>query len=140
MLELAKMGKTIFFSTHILADVAEICTRVGIIEDGTMVATGGIEDLQKLVMPHKQVELAVLDSFETVASLLAGREGVDGVSALPAAEENRTRLGFSFAGDDAALGDLLAFLVKNKARVVQFKEESRNLEEVFMRITKGVVS
>ena len=40
LVELARMGKTVFFSTHILADVAEICTRVGIIEGGQIVALG----------------------------------------------------------------------------------------------------
>jgi ABC-2 type transport system ATP-binding protein len=44
LVELSRMGKTIFFSTHILADVAEICTRVGIIEAGELVAAGELED------------------------------------------------------------------------------------------------
>lgn len=40
LVELSKMGKTIFFSSHILADVSEICTHIGIIEAGQMVAQG----------------------------------------------------------------------------------------------------
>jgi ABC-2 type transport system ATP-binding protein len=44
LVELARMGKTIFFSTHILADVAEICTQVGIIEAGKLVAAGSLAE------------------------------------------------------------------------------------------------
>ena len=47
LVELARMGKTVFFSTHILADVAEICTRVGIIEAGQIVAMGTLDELQR---------------------------------------------------------------------------------------------
>ncbi|MGH2523813.1 MAG: ABC transporter ATP-binding protein, partial [Anaerolineales bacterium] len=43
LLELSRLGKTIFFSTHILADVAEICTQVGIVEAGRLVAQGSLE-------------------------------------------------------------------------------------------------
>ncbi|NLH08413.1 MAG: ABC transporter ATP-binding protein, partial [Chloroflexi bacterium] len=47
LVELANMGKTIFFSTHILADVQEICTQVGIIEAGRLVMEGDIEEMQR---------------------------------------------------------------------------------------------
>ena len=52
LVELAKMGKTIFFSSHILADVAEICTHIGIIEAGQMVAQGRMDEMQRQLMPQ----------------------------------------------------------------------------------------
>ncbi len=139
LLELAKMGKTIFFSTHILADVAEICTRVGIIEEGKMIATGGIEELQRLVMPHKQVQITALNTQEKIAAVLAQQEAVSALNFLTPSDE-RVRVEFTFAGDDAALGNFLAFSVGEGLRVIELKEESRDLEEVFMRVTKGLVT
>ena len=46
LVELAKMGKTIFFSTHILADVSEICTHIGILEAGEVIAQGSMEEMR----------------------------------------------------------------------------------------------
>jgi len=140
MRELSRMGKTIFFSTHILSDVSEICTHVGIIESGEMVATGGIEDLQQLVMPHRQVVITTLGSPEQTEQALKCFEGVSEIAANGAPSEARSRLEFAFVGDDKALSDLLAGLVKKGIKVIHFSEETRDLEEVFMRITKGLVS
>src|SRR5215813_8224361 len=61
LVELSKMGKTIFFSSHILADVAEICTHIGIIEAGQMVMQGRMEDLQRQLMPHREVIVTLSD-------------------------------------------------------------------------------
>jgi len=55
LVELAKMGKTIFFSSHILADVSEICTHIGIIEGGKMVAQGSMEAMRAQLMPHREI-------------------------------------------------------------------------------------
>ena len=141
MLELARLGKTIFFSTHILADVAEICTRVGIIEEGKMVATGGIEELQQLVMPHRQVQLTVLNRATEVEEILRNLSGVSAVENLtPNGNNGRTRFEFEFTGEESALSDLLTRLIQADIQIIHFSEERRDLEEVFMRVTKGLVT
>lgn len=141
LLELARLGKTIFFSTHILADVAEICTRVGIIEGGKMVATGGIGELQQLVMPHRQVQLTVLNHATNAETLLRNIPGVSAVENLtPNGKDGPTRFEFEFLGDEASLSGLLAHLIQNEIQVIHFSEERHDLEEVFMRVTKGTVT
>lgn len=141
MLELARLGKTIFFSTHILADVAEICTRVGIIESGQMVATGGIEELQQMVMPHRQVKITVLNGAQQAEAFLKNFPGVSSVVNLtPNANGGRTRFEFEFVGEEAALSELLAHLINAQVQIIHFSEEQRDLEEVFMRVTKGLVT
>lgn len=55
MVELANMGKTIFFSTHILADVENICTHVGIIESGQMVMQGSMNEMKAQLTPHREI-------------------------------------------------------------------------------------
>jgi ABC-2 type transport system ATP-binding protein len=79
LVELSHMGKTIFFSTHILADVAEICTRVGIIEAGKLVAAGNLDDLQSQIMPHRRIEISLLDSIQEAEALLKNSPGVSGI-------------------------------------------------------------
>ncbi len=139
--ELSRMGKTIFFSTHILADVSEICTRIGIIEAGKMVATGDIDELQKLIMPHRQVHLVVLGEAEKPSVALAQIPGVSAIESSPVqANGDRSLIEFEFVGEDAALSELLARLIHEDIQVVHFSEEKQDLEEVFMRLTKGLVT
>ncbi len=141
LVELTRMGKTVFFSTHILSDVAEICSRVGIIEAGKLVAVGSLDQLHLQVLPRRQIELTLLDRLDEAVALLEQQENVSQVECYPAPKESgRQRLRFEFAADDAALSQLLSYLVQNQVPVLHFSEDARNLEDVFMRATRGIVS
>lgn len=141
LVELAHMGKTIFFSTHILADVAEICSRIGIIEAGRLVAVGGLEELQQELVPRRKIEITVLERLDEACALLNGLPGVLDVAAYPASSNGtRDRVEFEFSGNDTALSQLLASLVVGDIPVIHFSEDRRDLEEVFLRATKGLVT
>jgi ABC-2 type transport system ATP-binding protein len=141
LVELARMGKTVFFSTHILSDVAEVCNRVGIIEAGKLVAVGELEQLHLQVLPRRKIEVTLLDRLDEIAQLLEKQERVSQVERYPAHKaSDRLRLTFEFDGDDDALSHLLVYLVQNQARVLHFSEDARNLEDVFMRTTQGIVT
>jgi ABC-2 type transport system ATP-binding protein len=146
LVELANMGKTIFFSTHILADVAEICSRVAILEAGELVAVGALEELQQQLMPRRKVEIALLGKLDEARQLLLSLPGVASVDLLNAngsrtpATSPRLRLMFEFAGDDQAMTAVLASLVEAQIPVISFSADNRDLEEVFMRATKGLVT
>ena len=138
LLEVARLGKTIIFSSHILADVGELCTRVGIIEDGKMAAIGTLQQLSQRVMPHRQLHIGLLDrAMEAQVSL----QSISGVSEVRLNENSdRPSLEVDFIGDDEAIHQLLASLLAQGFPVVHFSEDTKNLEEVFMRTTKGIVS
>jgi ABC-2 type transport system ATP-binding protein len=138
LIELAKLGKTIFFSTHILADVSQICTRVGIIEEGKLIAAGGIEELQQIVMPYKQVEMTALNPRTEIEAVLEGQEAVSAIRFPGDNDDGRTRVEFDFSGTDGGLGELISRIVEQGIRPIRLNEEGRDLEEVFMRITKGL--
>ena len=140
LVELAHMGKTIFFSTHILADVAEICTRVGIIEAGKLVAAGPLEELQQMLMPQRKVHITVLAQPEEALAILKTVPGLLSVQELPTNGEKRSRFEIEFSGDDQTLSGILASLVTKDIPVLHFSEDGRDLEEVFMRATKGLVT
>lgn len=140
LVELARMGKTVFFSTHILADVAEICTRVGILEAGVLVAVGSLEELRSQLLPSRRIEMTLLDSSSNAQTFLSGIENVASIEALPSNNGERPRLAFEFSGGDEALAALLAKLIGSDIKIINFHEERSDLEEVFLRATKGIVS
>jgi len=140
LVELARMGKTIFFSTHILADVAEICTHVGIVEAGKLVASGNLEEMQRRLMPHRRIHVTVLDKVEEARALLADVVGVRTVEvehqgALP----GRQQLVIEYNGADKEVSAILSTLIKKKIPVIHFSEDVRDMEAVFMQATKGIV-
>ncbi|KAA3645719.1 MAG: ABC transporter ATP-binding protein [Chloroflexi bacterium] len=139
LLELARIGKTIFFSTHILADVAEICTRVGILEAGELAAFGTPEELQQQLMPTRRVQITVLKKLKQAMSILNKLPGVT----FPENEEengNPNKVELDFYGTDEDLSALLAKLVDGGVPVLHFTEEGRDMESVFLRATKGLVT
>jgi ABC-2 type transport system ATP-binding protein len=140
LLEIARLGKTIIFSSHILADVGELCSRVGIIEDGKLVAHGTLQQLSDHVMPHRQIHIGLLERVEEAHAALSAMPGVSAVRLLDVERAKRAALEVDFVGDDAAMHALLAALLARGFPVIHFSEESKNLEEVFMRTTKGIVS
>ncbi len=141
LVELAKMGKTIFFSSHILADVSEICTHIGIIEAGQMVAQGSMEEMRSQLMPHREIMVTLRDE-ETAARaqmLLANFQGVLGIERLDP-RAGRSRLRIDFTGDDEGVAAINQKLAGEGIAVLGFTEETKDLETMFMRVTKGVVT
>jgi len=150
LLELSRLGKTIFFSTHILADVAEICTQVGIVEAGKLVAEGSLAEMQRRLRPHRRLHITLLGHAEEAQVALAGREGVietrlaksEGGNGAPpeGAPADAQTLEVDFSGEDEAVSALLRDLVGRGLPVLRFTETVHDLEDVFMHATKGIVS
>lgn len=143
LVEVAHLGKTIIFSSHILADVAELCTRVGIMENAKLVAIGTLDQLSERVVPHRLIHISLLKQIEPeqAQAVIAAVPGVVTVR-LQEGFNHTERIAFEaeFIGNDDALRQLLASLLEKQIPVVQFSEDTQNLEEVFMRATKGIVS
>jgi len=139
LVELSHMGKTIFFSSHILADVAEICTHIGIIEAGQMVGQGRMDEMQRQLKPHREVVITLSDQVEQAKSLLGGVPGVQQVVDLPD-EQGKKRIRADFLGEDSTMTEMLQLLASKGVPVVNFSEQSQDLESMFMHMTKGIVS
>ncbi len=139
MLELSRMGKTIFFSSHILADVSEICTHIGIIEAGQMVIQGALDEVRRRLMPHRAVIVTLLDKVDEAKQALGTIEGVQQIVDMPD-DAGKKRLRVEFNGDDSALTAMMTVLTGRGVPVVNFSEQSHDLEDVFMKVTKGLVT
>jgi len=136
--ELQAMGKTIFVSSHILTEIEEVCTHIGIIEAGHLVATGRLAEMRQRVQAQRVVRVGLTGQIEEARAWLVGQTDVACVE--PVAGNGEGDLQVTFAGDDEALVRLLSELVGAGFPVVLFREESSDLEDVFMRLTEGVVS
>ena len=141
LVELSRMGKTIFFSSHILADVEDICTHIGIIEAGEMVMQGSIEELKLQLMESREIIVTVRDTetAEKVKSVVASLPDVASVE-LTDPKGGRSRVRIDFTGDDDGISALNQAITGAGIAVLGFVEEERDLEHMFMRVTKGLVT
>lgn len=132
--QLASMGKTIIISSHILPDIEDISDRIGIIEAGKLVLDGDLETLRNDSGTSKRVvRLRVLsEDTERSKEILLQLDGV-------ASCEQRDQF-LLLNSDEPNNNFILAELLRNDIRVLQFAEDEPNLEEIFMRSTAGKVT
>lgn len=131
--ELKAMGKTIIISSHILPELADFCNKVGIIERGEMLVSGDVQDIMDQVTGGRTLEIRLLDGHEKAAALLAEAPGVRAVRAVDSV------LHVEFAGTPEAQADLNTLLISHGLRVLAFTEQAMDLEDIFMKVTKGLV-
>jgi len=132
--ELGAMGKTIVVSSHILMELAELCDSVGIIEKGRLVASGPLDEITRQVKQERTLRLKVISDPGQAEAVLRGQPGVGKIY------EANGHLELEFSGDDEATADLLENLVTHGVRIASFSEISSDLEEVFLRLTKGEIA
>ncbi|MEL7233997.1 MAG: ABC transporter ATP-binding protein [Chloroflexota bacterium] len=140
--ELAKMGKTIFFSTHILADVQEVCTHIGIIEGGQMIAQGSMDEMRAELAPHTYliVKVKEAEDIEKIKALVADDETVTGVEEMEM-DGTRHRVRIEYTGDeDGAIALRRKLFAAEDIGITDITEETRDLESIFMNITQGIVT
>ncbi len=130
--ELRRMGKTILVSSHILPELEELCTWVGFIDRGRMVAAGPMSDVRNRVLTGRRLRVELVDGDEV--KLLAARDRVEdrpGVISVTLVEH-----GLEVAVEEQfADQDLLMELVRAGVAVRSFAPLSGDLSEAFMRLT-----
>ena len=131
--ELRRMGKTIIISSHILHELAELCTTVGIIERGELLYHGSIEEIVRRVKTGTKLHVRVAEQQDLAALLLERKPGIKSVDLLDGylvvELEKQTH---DFSG-------IARILLENNFKIQEIKEEEVNLETAFMRLTKGIV-
>lgn len=134
---LADLGKAVMLSSHILTELAEVCDRVGIIEQGRVVAVGTVEEISRHVEQKVSVEVRVLEDQPRLTEWLQNHSEIERVDVDGA----RVRFVHSAERDDsqAHLADLLSAMIGQGFRVVEFSSKSKSLEDVFLHVTQGRV-
>jgi ABC-2 type transport system ATP-binding protein len=130
--ELRRMGKTILVSSHILPELEELCTWVGFIDRGRMVAAGPMADVRNRVLAGRRLRVELVDSDQV--KLLAARDRIKdrpGVISVEVASGSlEVAVEESFADQD-----LLTELVRAGVAVRSFAPITGDLAEAFMRLT-----
>ena len=128
------MGKTILVSSHILHELAQFCTRIGIIEAGQMVAEGSLMDIYRKLDLKRTVHVQISNLSPP---LVAAIQRVNGITAV---EELADRVAIQVREDELAMEDLLDALRGLGARIRMFQPEAMDMETAFMKLTEGKVS
>jgi len=132
--ELKNMGKTILISSHILSELQELCNKIGIIEKGVLLFSGSMEEVRRQIRRSTSIDVSVRGQNEAAAAVLARHPQVES-----AVLENR-HIAVSLTNDATDFTFLAPYLIENGFKLELLKMEEPNLEEVFMRVTKGVVA
>ena len=127
------MGKTVIISSHILLELAEMCTDVAIVQNGKLMVSGNVETVSRRLTGGRQLEIRVLERAEDAILALKDTSEVSNVT-----EHDGKMIQADFAGDDQQLHVLLASLLARGIPVVSFAPRSGGgrLEEVFMSVTE----
>ena len=125
-------GLTILISSHLLAEIQLLCTRVGIIEKGRMVAEGDVVDLVAGKGRIQEVDVGATN-MDALATAL---ESMAGVSVLGEGEDARLRVGL----DAMTPADLNRRLVGEGIGVTAFVPIQRSLEDLFLDLTSKEIT
>lgn len=137
---LGSMGKTIIISSHILPELAEMCTSIGIMEHGHLIASGKVEEIMQKSQGIQPIRMrAFTPDYEDVeashayiATVLKEQPDVGKVTFT----EDEIRI--SFIGDEQEAAQLLKNLLQHNILVSSFYREKEDLESLFLEITGGV--
>jgi ABC-2 type transport system ATP-binding protein len=138
--ELKNMGKTIFFSSHILSEVADICTSIAILEAGNLIAYGDMSEMKRQLRPHRLIQVRVLGDIVPLQEAIMRAEMVMDVITPAEADLPPDTIRFDFTGNDEELSQLLSDLVQQDILLLGFSEETGDLEDVFLQVTRGIVN
>ena len=132
--ELRRMGKTILISSHILTELADCCTSIGIIERGQLLMSGPIEEVYRRIRGNRVVEVKFTDKMDVGLSVIRSSPSlrdcqIDEQSAVIELET-----------DDLGVAALLNQLHQEGVGIRSFAEKEPTLEDVFMMVTKGLVT
>ncbi len=164
MLELRQLGKTIFLSSHILTELSDVCTSVGILEQGRLVVAGPIGRIAERLAgsraqrsgfsprrstqvattaggapipssTRRRLKLRILGDAHAVVPLLSGGGGIESIE--PGASG---LILITYVGDERFVAEVVRHLVANGVGVVGVEPERNELERIFLEVTRGTCS
>ena len=134
--ELAK-EHTVILSSHILAEIQEVCDYIMIISKGHLVASDTPENLEKALSNQRQTELVAKGEMEKVQQILEGLEGLQKVEVTEGKEEGTTRVTFTSNPGTDSKEELFYAFAEAKCPLLQIVDSQTSLEDVFLELTKG---
>ena len=125
------MGKTILISSHILHELAQFCSHIGILEQGRVVACGPLREIYRTLALDRAIHVQLAGP---AAPHLEKLRAIAGVASV---EETPDRLVLRLREGELAPEDLLDAIRATGARVRMFQPDALDMETAFMRLTEG---
>jgi ABC-2 type transport system ATP-binding protein len=159
LLELRSLGKTIFLSSHILSELGDVCTSIGILERGRLVLAGPIGEITQRLeamrneqangrdpdlevappetpaatgqTPARRVKVRVLGDAQEAAHFVRGGPGIVDVTVVAGIVQ------VAFVGSDGKIAEIVQHLVRSGVGVIGVEPERNELERIFLEVTRG---
>ena len=131
--KLGEMKKTVIVSSHILPELADVCTRVGMIEKGVLIVDGFVDEVMRKARRSILLLIRVKDRLDAAAALLEQHPGVQSI------ETKNGTIYATLNSDVLDYSELPTLLLESGFKLTLFREEEVNLETAFMELTKGLV-
>ncbi|MBM4076020.1 MAG: ABC transporter ATP-binding protein [Planctomycetes bacterium] len=135
LIQLSQRGKTLLVTSHILPELARICTRVAIITNGKLRAFGTVDEIGRQVSQQRTIELNLNIAKQVPAVATLVRQMIESTSEVTEVPAEAT-VRFRTALPESDLGKILTELIKRGAQVTQFREVQTDLEEAFMSFAR----
>ncbi len=132
--ELRRMGKTILISSHILTELADCCTSIGIIERGRLLMHGPIDEVYRRIRGNRTIVIKFIDKQEVGVSIIRT------LAETREVQIENSKVTVELAADDDQISALMQRLVAEGVRMYSFADKEPTLEDVFMLVTKGAVA
>jgi ABC-2 type transport system ATP-binding protein len=131
--DLAKLGKAVLVSSHILPELADVADTVGIVSKGNLIASGPVQEILRNIRQKRLIEITVLKFKDQAKEVLASSPGD-----WTQVEEDKVtdRLRYEASVDEPQMAQALLSLLKRGIPVTGFAEVQADLEDVFMTLTK----
>jgi len=131
--ELKRLGKTILISSHILSELSDVCTRIGVIEAGVMVATGTMQEILSRITPHPRIRITVGGAAgEAVKTALE-------TPFVESADAEGSEVNVECNVPDPDVPELVRRLVASGVPIRGVRRREADLEDLFLKITEGKV-
>ncbi len=128
--ELRTMGKTVLISSHILTELSELCTSIGIIDEGRLVASGSVSQVLEKMSHSESIKIKVLERQDEAVKILLEMPEIGEISSVSGTLEVKVK------GGEKLFAKVLKALVERDIPVVSFHPEEGSLESVFMQLTE----
>ena len=127
--ELCDRGKTILISSHVLSELSEICSYIGILEQGKVKITGEVSEIMERIENSNPLRITVLAGEQTAMGIFRHYGAVRSVT-----RSGRT-FSLDFEGTPEEEAELLRLLIDSDIPVSGFMREPGSLESFFLQIT-----
>lgn len=135
--QLAEQGRTIFISSHILTELAEMCDEMLIIDRGRQVMFGTVDEIQNEMQESVEISVRLHEAPTHVSRFEQWLLEQPSVSDLTISDSGAVRL--TYPGDRKVCADFLAQMVHAGFPIVEFRPVQLSMEEVFMQITESEI-